>query len=611
MSIRNKLLFVVFFVIASFGVSTSIYFLIRSPLARISAEQQILSGLRISFLDETVQLNRLASAPFHKQLDAFQAATRATTEEFKKTDTITLLPRLIPSIKKSLQTIRDLKAVHDQAVSNFVFTTMNIENDAKEMNMGEISFSVFALATRTSANDPMSGAVVGDVQELLTGLAKLTGIMEKSVTTIQEQNSTIAGAVLQVQRRANLVALIIAFGMLAITLVVTLILTSRISRSILTIERNISVMGSGDLTVEFSVQTRDEIGTLSSNLSSVTQSLRESINNAQQVSNENVQMKESLVVAAEQASASTNQINANLSSINNQISSMDENVSRSTDSVQNITRSIQALNDEIQEQMAMVEESSAAVTQMIASIDSLSIIADRRRGATEELVGTVARGGDKMAATFDMVNQINESVDNIKDITGIIESIAAQTNLLAMNAAIEAAHAGSAGRGFSVVAEEIRKLAEAASENSQQIGRILKDIVARIDEAGSSGQTMNTAFQEIDREARELAKSLSEIFSSMNELRAGGDQIRQAMAVLQTVSTHVKDGSVTINNNSAEIRDTMTTVREVSAQVRSGMSEISAGMSEIATTVTNVNDIAEHLGELGESLNRSLTGFKT
>jgi methyl-accepting chemotaxis protein len=279
--------------------------------------------------------------------------------------------------------------------------------------------------------------------------------------------------------------------------------------------------------------------------------------------------------------------------------------------VQAIAQSIGGLKAQIQEQLAMVEESSASITEMIASVDSVARITEQRRQASEALVGTVSSGGEKMRGAFDVVRKINESVGSIKDITGIIAGISSKTNLLAMNAAIEAAHAGEAGKGFSVVADEIRNLAEASAVNSKEISAILKQIVALIGEATRAGGETGEAFGAIDTEVKELRSSLGEISSSMGELRAGGKQILEAMTVLNDASSKAHEASAAIDANSASIRDSMGDLKRISDEVDSGMGEISAGIREISTATASVLTNADKLGSVGRSLNEELSRFKT
>ncbi|HUX12553.1 MAG TPA: HAMP domain-containing methyl-accepting chemotaxis protein, partial [Spirochaetia bacterium] len=412
-------------------------------------------------------------------------------------------------------------------------------------------------------------------------------------------------------RRSDLVSAAIVAAIVAIAVLITLLLTNRIVTTVHSIETSIRQMGEGDLTVAFAIKSEDEIGRLAADLNRFIASLRESVEAAQNVSAQNIQMKESLIVSAEQSSSSARQITANTESVDRQIVGLSENLDRSGDAVQKIAENIRGLNDQIHDQSSMVEESTASVTEMIASIENVSRITDQRRNATERLVGKVSAGEQKMTDTFNVVNEITQSVESIKDITGIIESISAQTNLLAMNAAIEAAHAGEAGRGFSVVADEIRKLSEAASRNSKEISRILRVIVDRVAVAGSSGELMSTAFHEITTETVNLAHSLTEIFSSMSELRSGSDQILQAMTALQDSSARIKEGSSVIRESSEDIQETTRLVRQVSAEVRGAMSEISGGMREITSSVQNVLEIAENLGTFGDTLNLELKRFKT
>jgi methyl-accepting chemotaxis protein len=248
---------------------------------------------------------------------------------------------------------------------------------------------------------------------------------------------------------------------------------------------------------------------------------------------------------------------------------------------------------------------------MIASIDNVAKIAERRREATEELLGTVGGGGDKMRAAFEHVRQISESLESVNGIASIIKSISAQTNLLAMNAAIEAAHAGDAGRGFSVVADEIRKLAEASSSNSQEISHILGGVSSSVEDAAVSAELLNSAFFQIDREVRELSNSLREIFGNMAELRSGSSQILEAMETLRRVSTRVRDKSSAISEQSGSIREVAETGKSTGSDVRAGMADIVVGMKEISTAVDDVLAIARRIGKVGEGLNSEITRFRT
>lgn len=612
MSIRNKLLAAVTFSIVVFVIVAGAYLASRAPIARIRTEQGDLMNLQMALQTETIDLNRLTTTAFSRDLSSFQKSTVATRKAFVALNNVTLLPKLSRSIKDALDTIHKLEANHETAVSRFMGAVRAIQTDANQENFEAGSYRVFDLVSKSGAlNGGRPNAVLGDYEQLLAGIDSLSNSLVMSAMTIMRQSNTIAADINVIQTRSNRITLVAAFALILLTFAVALFLVYTIAKSIRTIESGIAYLGEGNLTVQFAELSKDELGSLSRNLNRFTATLRDSIQNAQQVSTENVQMKASLMVAAEGASAATRQIDTNAVAIKNRISGLDTDVSRTTAAVDSISGSIRSLNDQIQEQMSMVEQSTASVTQMIASIENIASIADKRLAATEQLVQAVESGGDKMSATLNSVSRINESVDSVRDITGMIESIAAQTNLLAMNAAIEAAHAGESGKGFSVVADEIRKLAEAASENSRQISSILQTIVTQITDAGNSGDSMSSAYREIHEETRQLLESLAEISSSMSELREGGKQILTAMDVLQNVSSNVKEGSTTINGSSRDINNSMKSVEKVSAEVHSDIIEISNGMNDIGMAVQNMLGIAERLGGLGESLNESLTNFQT
>ncbi len=597
MSIRLKLLGVVLILLAAFVLAALSYFAVMATIPRIEKEEQKLTNLRDAFLEERIAARGLPILPLRAQADRFRMEARATSSAFDLVGGLVVLPRVSTSIRNSIATIQSLRPLL-QADTAGVGDA--VEALSSRLPGGSDSLDLLHLV-----------GTGGQAEELLSRLAVLDYGLQSALDVVEAQYASIDTEVGAVRARASLLALFIAAALTAATLLVTLLLTERIARSVRAVEGGIAAMRQGDLTRPLLAASRDEIGRLGGYLNELTRSLSASLSSAQSVSSESVRIKESLVASVAQTSSFAAEIAASAGSTGRRVSALDEHLAGTARAVENIFAEIRGLGGRIQELMAMVEESTAGITEMIASIENLARIAERRREATEYVLAAVVSGGEKVAAAIEAVTEIGRSVGSIKDITGTIESISSQTGLLAMNAAIEAAHAGNEGRGFSVVAGEIRKLAVASAESSREIATLLRLIVDRINEASASGDEMSAAFRSVDGGVRELHAALEEIFANTAELRAGGGQILQAMAVLSEVSATVRGGSVAINDNSARIAGALGQVRQISAEVHGAMAEIASGIDDISSSTRTVQEIAERLGEIGESLNRELARFKT
>jgi methyl-accepting chemotaxis protein len=611
MTIRNKLSALIGVLIAAFAASAAIYFAILSPIYKMESERDVLTSLRDAIYDRSIKVNVILTAPnFSEAIAAHDESKKSAQSAFAAVKDLKALPKANTQIKEALVAIGRLKMLiegYDDMVDSSIAALAGLMDAESSSKAG----AVFAFVIRKDLANSSYGTLSYTVSQFNTNVSNLTIGLTTSLQVINKQYAMISAEIKKVESRSVIIAIVAMLAILGATVFLALRISSGIVDSIKSIESGIGAMKDGDLTRALSVSTKDEIGLLSSDLDIFATSLRSSLSKIQSVSTENIAMKDTLVATAEEALSSAEQISVNGETIAQRIKMLDANLGTAAGAVDSIGSSIAALDGRIQGQMSMVEESTASVTQMIASINNVTTITDQRQAAIDKLVGTVASGGEKMTATFEEVKRINESVGSIQDITGIIASISSQTNLLAMNAAIEAAHAGEAGKGFSVVADEIRKLAEASSVNSKEIGTILKEIIGLIDSATRSGNETNVAFQSIDAEVKELRDSLAEIFSNMSELHAGGDQILEAMNGLRDASIEVKDDSAAIGQSSSSIRESMSTLKRVSAEVAGGMSEISTGTREISTAMKDVLANAARLGEIGESLNADLSGFKT
>ncbi len=559
MSIRAKLLLVIGVLIIAFAASVVFYFVLRSRAGAIQSEQTTLLSLRTALLAEGFEANGLASAPLSDQKSAFARAAKETDSAFGDVKTLKLLAKMSPLIASALVSIQQLQTLLDTETTELLGGVSDIQRDATDYYgaKSNSSYSVYQLLTDLQNHkSALFDQTSRHMQSLVSLIGSVASDFQAAITVIDSQDSLIASEIQRIESRSNAYGIVMMFLLFVAAVLLSLFLSRKIVQSIKLIAGDVAQMREGDITRTFTANTRDEIGTLASDLGSFVVSLKDSISNIQNVSTENVRMKEDLIATTEQTSASATQIAANAESINHQISMFDDSVVIASNAVRTIGTGMKELDTQIEEESSQVEGSIAAVTAMISLIDGVTKTAEERRVATEKLTTTVSAGGEKMHATFELVNEINDSVGSIEEITTIIEGLSSQTNLLAMNAAIEAAHAGDAGRGFSVVADEIRKLAEASSTNSHEISRILKSIVERVSEAGTSSSQMNRAFGEIDSEVQGVSSSLAEIFSSMQDLRAGG-------------------------------------------------------IREISSAVDNVLTNATRLGELGESLNRDLSKFRT
>lgn len=614
MSIRVKLLLLIAILVVAFGAAASAYFALRSQAREIRSELETLTALRSALVDEGYQANRLASGELERRLASLSRAVHTSDGAFRLVKALRILPRLSALTASSLVSVEELQRLLDGETGMLVEAATELRQDAKRFygNRPSQGYSLYRLLIDERRSESPSGeATLQDAESLLNDVVTVSGDLDAATSVIDSQFSTISIEIGRVEARGSLIAFALILFLIAGTILLALLLAGRIARSVRSIARDIARMREGDLTRRFTVATRDEIAALSENLNEFVRDLRGSMQAVQEASAENVRMKEGLIATTAQASASATQITASTESIGRRVSTLDASLLSSSNAMNSIAEAIRLLNQQIGDQAAMVEESTTSVTQIIASIDNVTRTAETRREASQRLVSTVFRGGDKMRGAFAAVNQIHQSVGSIKEITSVIEELSAQTNLLAMNAAIEAAHAGDAGRGFSVVADEIRKLAEASSANSRKIAAILKSIVGRIVDATSAGEEMEGAFVEIDQEAKELSASLGEISASMEEIRSGGGQVLRAMSSLQEASTRVKEGSDTIRESSTEIGSSMTLAQQVSTEVRGGMGEIAHGIREISTAVMEVLTTASRLGELSESLNHDLARFKT
>jgi methyl-accepting chemotaxis protein len=247
---------------------------------------------------------------------------------------------------------------------------------------------------------------------------------------------------------------------------------------------------------------------------------------------------------------------------------------------------------------------------MVANINSVTrtLIDNAINVKTLRDASEVGRTGLQDVASD--IQEIARESEGLLEINSVMENIASQTNLLSMNAAIEAAHAGEAGKGFAVVADEIRKLAESSSEQSKTIGTVLKKIKSSIDKITSSTDNVLKKFEAIDTSVSVVAEQEDNIRFSMEEQGEGSKQILQGISRVNEITRQVKNDSSQMLEGSKEVIKESEDLEKVTQDIASNINEMASSVHQINNTIIQVNEISTRNREGIHTLIREVSRFK-
>lgn len=410
-------------------------------------------------------------------------------------------------------------------------------------------------------------------------------------------------------RITGLVAVIVVF----VTAGVYLVLRPQLIVPLRQVEaRLLAISGEeADLRERIGAKGNDEIARIAGAFDRFSEKLRK---NLASIQSRTETILRNAVEAARNSTDAHGQIKANAQTVQQVRQDMDEldrALQGSAEAVASITDSITGLNDSVHRQSDALTDALAAVEELDASIRSLESIAREKKDTTDQLVTLAHEAGSRVEDSVGAISQVESSTEDMIEMIDIINNVAARTNLLAMNAAIEAAHAGEYGRGFAVVASEIRNLSELSAENATKINSNLKRDISRIHETAEINRTTRDVFDRIVATVGEVAQAMSAILASLDEQSLASREIVKAVTEIREVTEVVQEKSVNINSDAASINDTVESLARASRQTNEQMQTVGSRIETINTAMDAVQrSVGENRGNLA-SLIEELQRFKT
>lgn len=366
----------------------------------------------------------------------------------------------------------------------------------------------------------------------------------------------------------------------------------------------------GDLSQRLEILAFDDFGKTNGEINALIDSLNGTIQEIKEQSQAVQENAEELLRTSENSSAGVNQIAANFNEINEKNDERDQLLEATRKNIDKLNNDAKRISELVTSQTAATEENASAITQMVANINSIGEMIKKSQNLSQNLAVLSESGNEEVSSTFQIINSITAQASRMMEIIKVIQNVASQTNLLAMNAAIEAAHAGEAGSGFAVVADEIRKLAESTSKSTKDIKEMIEELTDSISGSSDKINSTSKAFKEINDKITDQLQLVETIAHATEEQGIGASETLKAT---NEISGQIVEINMLMKQQAdycSEIDSGISDVVTLSSQVNLSMKESNSVIDEFSKSI-DINKTSALANQNAiEMVNNELSRFK-
>lgn len=392
----------------------------------------------------------------------------------------------------------------------------------------------------------------------------------------------------------QIVISIIVCVIAVLILFVTVVLLEFAIRPLKAVGESIDQIASGDanLTRKLEVKSNNEVGRLGNGFNRFMEKLRTIVSGVKDSKETLQDVNVGLQQRINDNGNAIQEIITDLNNIDSQMQHQAASVTETASAVEEISKNIESLRGMIDSQADGVSNASAAVEEMIGNIRSVNHSVGYMAKAFTGLTEKAEEGISRQRNVDERIKLIDEQSKSLQEANKVISSIASQTNLLAMNAAIEAAHAGESGRGFAVVADEIRKLSETSTIQSKKIKEELKNIESSINEVVVASHASSESFATVSESIGTTQELVSQIQAAMEEQQTGSQQINDALKLMNDNTSEVREASREMAEGNKAILQEVNHLRETTEMIKTSMVQISNSAEKINESGRALDDIS-------------------